>query len=183
MVQKECASNDYLKTESLRIRKFVLPTNEELSSIYSLNQSLILLVEKTYQDRVKDEFNSVAKSIKDICKSCLSPNCLSVLIAAEIIDSQLQSLASEREDDIWKKFCYNARISLITLLENSVTTNQDLSMLVTLIYNQLKKVTFPWQKNRFLSQRPLLSGFALFTIMIIIKSIMGSQISPNADSP
>jgi len=168
MVKNECSTNDKLKNEGLRIWESVLPTNEELSSIYSCNQSLVSLTETKYHARIREKIFYVAKNIE----ISFSDN-LSAFVAAELIYSQLQSLASERSDLTWKVFCNSARKFLMTLLEESVIRNQDLCLLATAICNEFKRVTNSWENKRFTSFQPFFGGFGLFTVIIFIKIVIG----------
>lgn len=181
MVKDKCSSNDYLKTERSQICELILPTTEELSSIYSSNESLMVLVEIEYQARIQKEFMSVTQRIEHFCKNILSENCLSIFVAAELMDSQLQSLATKQNDTIWKTFFLSARNFLMTLLVESVTKNQDLALIITEIYNILKKAKFPWENKRFSSVQHFFGGLALFTVLVLIKSVIGNYFPQNPD--
>ena len=172
MVKNECLKNNEIKTEKLRVWEVILPNTEELELIYSCDKSLSILTKKKYQIRIKEEYLSVSKRIGVICDN----NSLSAFVATEIIDSQLQSLASERNDLTWKVFFYLARNFLMTLLEESLAQNRELCVFASALDKESVNFKFTPKKNF-----PTLFHYCwcvfLLAITAIIKSIISSSYS------
>jgi hypothetical protein len=170
MVKNECLKNSEIKTEKLRVWEVILPNTEELELIYSCDKSLSIITKKKYQIRIKEEYLSVSKRIGLICEN----NCLSTFVATEIIDSQLQSLASERNDLTWKVFFYLARSFLISLLEESLAQNRDLCLVASALDKESVNFNFSPKKN-FPTLFHLCWCVFLLGITVIIKSIISSS--------
>jgi hypothetical protein len=138
-----------------------------LELIYSCDKSLSILTKKKYQIRIKEEYLSVSKRIGVICDNYS----LSAFVATEIIDSQLQSLASERNDLTWKVFFYLARNFVMTLLEESLAQNRDLCVFASAFDKELKNSKFSPNKN-FPTLLHLCWCVFLLVITVVIKSII-----------